>query len=678
VVAQHRRVAVRAFGGVEHDLAVAQLGKFRDARVHGVEHAHAVGEHHVDLRAQHLVQLVRFGHIVPLQALGAVEVGHHAHVAAVVGQALVQDQCGAVLEHGGLGVAVHQQAVAGFPVGAAAGHVGALDAALPHEQAVAARQGRVLARQVHQPGDGARHHMGVARAGHTHDGNAPRVRVVLLAREQLLDDGLAHGPRFAHGGLQVHQQAGAGVDLDHGAALGLQGPRDVLGHHVHAGDVQAHHLGGQADAVGDFWVHLVRAVDGDIAVALHQHPVAGRRHAVGREALALQVEQDHRVLAHVQAVERVVFGGAAARVGVDLQVDQLRDGVLAVAGDPGRLAARGGDELAAHDEQPVFAAGDATLHHHLAAFLGGQAVGRLDVVLLGQVERHAAAVVAVGGLDGHRAAHVLRRGPGRLGAVDDLALGHRHAAALQQRLGEVLVAGDGLGDGAGEVGLGRPDAALLGAIAQLHQVAVVEPDVRDAPVGGRRHDAGGGRAQVAVVDGLAHLGHGGGHVEGLVVDGRHQQGMALGQRHPAHLLVARPEDHAVDAGLAGAARLAEAGGHAAQVEQLDDAVFQDVAGPGALAQALQEAASLAHPAMVLGQGRQQRQQPVGEAGQLVGGVVLQFAEIEPDLEHRSVGPDVGAAQVGDALERDVVLPVGHGADGQWTAGGAGGREAVRG
>ena len=54
-----------------------------------------------------------------------------------------------------------------------------------------------------------------------------------------VDDGLAHGPRLAGGRLQVHAQARAGVDLDDGAALLLQRPADVRGHHVHAGDVQA-------------------------------------------------------------------------------------------------------------------------------------------------------------------------------------------------------------------------------------------------------------------------------------------------------------------------------------------------------------------------------------------------------------------------------------------------------
>jgi hypothetical protein len=51
-------------------------------------------------------------------------------------------------------------------------------------------------------------------------------------------------------------------------------------------------------------------------------PAAG--HGVGREALALQIKHDGAVGRGVDAAQREVLGGAAARVGVDLRVDQLR------------------------------------------------------------------------------------------------------------------------------------------------------------------------------------------------------------------------------------------------------------------------------------------------------------------------------------------------------------------
>jgi hypothetical protein len=133
-----------------------------------------------------------------------------------------------------------------------------------------------------------------------------------------------------------------------------------------------------------------------------------------------------------------------------------------------------------------------------------------------------------------------------------------------------------------------------------------------------------------------------------------KQAVALGQRHAGDLLVARAEHHAVDAVLRGAAGLPEARGHAGQVEQLDDHVLQHVPRPGALGQALDEAAALAHAAVVLDERRQQPGQAVGEAVDLVGGEVFQRAQVEPDFEHRTVGPEIGTAQIVDAQQLDVV------------------------
>lgn len=74
-------------------------------------------------------------HIEFGQRAQAVHVGHHAHLAAVVGQAIAQDGAGIAFDHSGLHHLVHQQAVGGFPVGA----VGRLHAAAVQEQAIAAR-----------------------------------------------------------------------------------------------------------------------------------------------------------------------------------------------------------------------------------------------------------------------------------------------------------------------------------------------------------------------------------------------------------------------------------------------------------------------------------------------------------------------------------------------------------
>mmetsp|Transcript_21531 Transcript_21531/g.83652 ORF Transcript_21531/g.83652 Transcript_21531/m.83652 type:complete len:403 (+) Transcript_21531:542-1750(+) len=329
---------------------------------------------------------------------------------------------------------------------------------------------------------------------------------------------------------------------------------------------------------------------------------------------------------------------------------------------PGGLAARRGHHLAAHHQHAVLVAADIAFHQHRGSLGVGQLEGGLAVGLGGDVEGDAAAVVAVARLDDDRQADVLRHLPGLGSGLDLLALGHRHADGLEQGLGQVLVAGDALGDGAGHVGLGRPDAALTLAVAELDEVAVVQPDVRDASVRRGRDDGGGGGAEIAVVELVAHPGHGGGHIEGFVVDRRHDQGVALGQRGAGDLFVAGAEHHPVDTALAGRAGLAEAGGHAGQVEQLDDDVLQHMAHPGAVAQALDEAAAFADTAVVLDQRGQGRGQAVVESGQQVAGEVLQLAQVEPHLQDRSVGPHVRPAQVIDAQQADIVL-LAHGVGG---------------
>ncbi|MCY1230251.1 hypothetical protein D9M72_426570 [compost metagenome] len=156
--------------------------------------------------------------------VGLVEIGDHADLAAVIDQAFGEDAAAVVLEHGGLDRAVHQDAMARFPVGA----VAAFHLAAVQEQPVAAGQAGMLARQLQQARHQARHHGLAVGAGHAHHRDA--ALVVIGLGEQVVDDGAAHRARRAFGRLDMHQQAGAGVDFDDGAALLGQRARDVLGH----------------------------------------------------------------------------------------------------------------------------------------------------------------------------------------------------------------------------------------------------------------------------------------------------------------------------------------------------------------------------------------------------------------------------------------------------------------
>ena len=50
-------------------------------------------------------------------------------------------------------------------------------------------------------------------------GNADHRNAAVAVGKEMVDNGLPDRARFADAGLEVHQQAGAGVDFDDGAAL---------------------------------------------------------------------------------------------------------------------------------------------------------------------------------------------------------------------------------------------------------------------------------------------------------------------------------------------------------------------------------------------------------------------------------------------------------------------------
>ena len=118
--------------------------------------------------------------------------------------------------------------------------------------------------------------------------------------------------------------------------------------------------------------------------------------------------------------------------------------------------------------------------------------------------------------------------------------------------------------------------------------------------------------------------------------------------HPAGLepdgLLAVLEDAVVLAVRAGRARLAVADVGAGEVLELERDVLGDVAGPGPVAQPRDEAAAPAERAGVVLEGRQERDERVGEAGELVRRVLLEDAEVDEHADDRLAGPVVRAAQ----------------------------------
>ena len=166
----------------------------------------------------------------------------------------------------------------------------------------------------------------------------------------------------------------------------------------------------------------------------------------------------------------------------------------AVTFDLGGLAFGGGHHAVAHHQQTVFFTRDEALDHHVGAFALRHHKGGFDVFALAQVEGDTASVVGVGGLDGDGQTDVLCHVPRLFSGVHDFTRGDGHTALGEQHFREVFVAGNAFGDGAGAVGFCGPNAALLGAVAELNQVARGQANGRDFVVRGRVHDASGAGA----------------------------------------------------------------------------------------------------------------------------------------------------------------------------------------
>ncbi len=156
------------------------------------------------------------------------------------------------------------------------------------------------------------------------------------------------------------RKPGRGVDLDDRAAGLADGRGDVGADEVDAGDVEPDDAGrglGDLDVVG---VRLDGAVDRGAA---GRH-VAGQREldpgALGRdrvELVALRPDQLLGRLVELDPGQHLLVADAAPRVGVR-DVDQLADGVLAVAGHARRHALGDRRDLAADDQAAVVVAGD--------------------------------------------------------------------------------------------------------------------------------------------------------------------------------------------------------------------------------------------------------------------------------------------------------------------------------
>ena len=296
-----------------------------------------------------------------LEVFGPAHIGDHTHGATVIGQALAQDHGAAVFKHCGLYRTVDQQALAGLPACAIGGDY----AAAVQVQPLAAGQAHMATTDVDQPRHQACQPSRVLGAGDANDRNA----AIRLRVKQVLHNGAAYGATFAVGGLDMCQQAGAGVDLNDGTALALHGFADVFHHHVDARNIQTHYACGQGSGCSHTGVHLVSHVPGHVAVALDQHFLAFFWHRVRCQAGAAQLQLHFGAFVWLDGAEWGLFFLAAARVGVDLGIDQFSHSGCAIAHDPSGFAAGGSHHLFAHHQQAVLVAGDKFLDDDTATAL---------------------------------------------------------------------------------------------------------------------------------------------------------------------------------------------------------------------------------------------------------------------------------------------------------------------
>ncbi len=250
-----------------------------------------------------------------------------------------------------------------------------------------------------------------------------------------------------------------------------------------------------------------------------------------------------------------------------------------------------------------------------------------------------------------------------------VALRHGQPGGAEQLVGDVLVAGDVHPERGGVGGHRGADPPCVAALPELDQRRAVEPHPGDV-AGDRLVDQGlcrgaegsalGAKQELLESDLEVELGV----VGHQVVDHAHGQ-PARGQ---ADRLVLVVEDDVVAPGIAGAAGLSASRVVPDLVLQLQGEVLGDVPHPGAFAQPLGEPALPATRAGVLPDSGQPVEQPVGEAGQQVGGVLLERPEVDDEVDRRGVGPHVRPA-VDAGLEDPEVR-------GRGTCRGAGRRGAV--
>ena len=343
-----------------------------------------------------------------------------------------------------------------------------------------------------------------------------------------------------------------------------------------------------------------------------------------RQADAL--EHLPRLCIELQARQHLLVADAAARILVD-DLDELRDGVLAVADDMARRAPGRGDQFAIDDQQAMIVALEESLDDDRARMLARDREALRDFFVGGEADRDAAAMVAVVGFGHDREADAAARrarpalplctsscfGTGRPSVARILLVSSLSLASSTAMCGvrPVTVAWmrcwylpwpSCTSDWSFRRSQGMPrlSAALTSAAVDGPSARRCAKRMNSSRASGQFQPCGHGvRRPDAPAAAASRAGAG-------RVRRRRCLHRAAHTRRPPYRRPAR----------AGAARLAEGDFLARDVLQLDGDVLEHVAQPGAfvLAHAAEEAAGFAVRAAVLGQARQRGGQRIDEGG----------------------------------------------------------------
>ena len=514
-----------------------------------------------------------------------------------------------------------------------------------------------MTQQVRRQPDRARLPVGAGHGDDRHPGRHAR-------RVQLVDDVAGHIARLALVRLEVHAQAGRGVDLDDAARLreGARRLGDVMQAQVDPADVEsdgrrrahAHPGYRRMEDVGHV---LARSAGGQVGVVAEPDHLTRSWHRRRRQALVFKVVE--RRLVQGDPGERPFMADPAPRVRIGPlhQGGDVEDSVASHLGD-GQF---GRDDPVAHHQDAVVGARNVVLDEGRAAV--GADHGERAARFLGRLnDEDVPPVVTRHWLHDGPAAEPAEGRGGFRRVLNDDAFRHGNARGRHQLLGDRLVTGDVHPDDRGLLCARRPDQPPVGSIAELEECRVRQPAHRDAALPGGAGKCRGRDPQpvLLVSHGDALQFRSGGRLaagpegpdDGVRPAARYQFGdNGPGQfQQVASYEVLGPlvfralNDHAEQSRLARPERLAEVHLASDEVREFQGHVFQHVPEERALAQLGQQAAWLACRAVVTGESRQGREQPLGEAGELVGLAAGEFTEIDKRHGYRLRAVDVRAAQ----------------------------------